>query len=553
MSRPPVSNATPLPTRVTFGALSCPQVKSMSRGAVAEARPTAWIIGKFCFSSSIADDAAERGAVPLGEMARRGLDPVGAEVVGRRVDEVAAEDDRLGDACHLVRIDAVRHREPDGLRRAGAVAVEVVAAEEPREGRERRIVGRVLEAIDALGQDAGQLAGEERVVACRYPSRCRTRRRGCRHFGREAGSGSRFRLKALRDGEGPRGRRQRRRQSRPSCARSRARAEGAVRSARRGVDEALRLARWSAPGPARPVNAPLGLILYGLAGSGGSEPLSGVSCHDASRAASPSCSPDRVAEMGRRRARRTLDGRLPEAKGAADITGSIPNPQQATPEIWRRQSDIWGPRFEANPADPMAALSYAQALRALDQKPAGGRSPAAGGDPQPEQSRAPRRLRQGAGRCGALQGGVARSSSRAHTPERPDWRILSAQGAVADQTGDHVLAQQYYESALKLVPEEPSVLSNLGLSYALTKRLADAERVLRQAAANPEGGRRACGRTWRSSLASRASIRTPKRSSSRISRPTRRPPTMADLRGVAQAKDAKLFVRKDKPAKPTAE
>ena len=26
---------------------------------------------------------------------------------------------------------------------------------------------------------------------------------------------------------------------------------------------------------------------------------------------------------------------------------------------------------------------------------------------------------------------------RAHAPERPDWRILSAQGAVADQTGDH--------------------------------------------------------------------------------------------------------------------
>ena len=40
--------------------------------------------------------------------------------------------------------------------------------------------------------------------------------------------------------------------------------------------------------------------------------------------------------------------------------------------------------------------------------------------------------------------------NRAHAPERPDWRVLSAQGAVADQMGDHPLAQKYYESALKL-------------------------------------------------------------------------------------------------------
>jgi len=75
--------------------------------------------------------------------------------------------------------------------------------------------------------------------------------------------------------------------------------------------------------------------------------------------------------------------------------------------------------------------------------------------------------------------------SRAHLPERPDWRILSAQGAVADQMGDHAGAQQYYEAALRIAPNEPGVLSNLGLSYALGKRLGDAERVLRQAAAQP--------------------------------------------------------------------
>ena len=65
--------------------------------------------------------------------------------------------------------------------------------------------------------------------------------------------------------------------------------------------------------------------------------------------------------------------------------------------------------------------------------------------------------------------------NRAHTPDRPDWRILSVQGAVLDQIGRHEDAQRYYATALRIVPDEPSVLSNLGLSYALAKNLPEAE------------------------------------------------------------------------------
>jgi Flp pilus assembly protein TadD len=72
---------------------------------------------------------------------------------------------------------------------------------------------------------------------------------------------------------------------------------------------------------------------------------------------------------------------------------------------------------------------------------------------------------------------------RAHTPEQPDWHILSAQGAVLDQMGRHDDAQRHYLTALKIVPNEPSVLSNLGLSYALAKDLPKAETTLRLAAA----------------------------------------------------------------------
>ena len=92
---------------------------------------------------------------------------------------------------------------------------------------------------------------------------------------------------------------------------------------------------------------------------------------------------------------------------------------------------------------------------------------------------------------------------RAHSPDQPDWRILSVQGAVLDQMGRHEEAQRYYASALKIVPDEPSVLSNLGLSYALSKDLKRAEETLRRAsakrrhrqarAAEPGAGGRAAG------------------------------------------------------------
>jgi Flp pilus assembly protein TadD len=37
--------------------------------------------------------------------------------------------------------------------------------------------------------------------------------------------------------------------------------------------------------------------------------------------------------------------------------------------------------------------------------------------------------------------------------------------------GQHEEARRYYASALKIMPGEPSVLSNLGLSYMLSREL----------------------------------------------------------------------------------
>ena len=74
---------------------------------------------------------------------------------------------------------------------------------------------------------------------------------------------------------------------------------------------------------------------------------------------------------------------------------------------------------------------------------------------------------------------------RAQRPDRPDWRLLSAQGAILDQLERPAEAREHYRKALDIVPGEPTVLSNLGMSYLLANDLASAETYLRKANAQP--------------------------------------------------------------------
>lgn len=173
----------------------------------------------------------------------------------------------------------------------------------------------------------------------------------------------------------------------------------------------------------------------------------------------------------------------------AETTGSI-GPSAAIPEANLRQSsEALGRRFEADPADGATAIAYAATLRSLGQRAQ------AVAVLQQAALRSPKELPVLAayGKALAENGRLKEAQdvlSRAHRPERPDWRILSVQGAVADQLGDFDTAQRYYEAALRIVPGEPSVLSNQGLSYALAKHLPQAEAILRQAANDPRADSR---------------------------------------------------------------
>ncbi len=168
---------------------------------------------------------------------------------------------------------------------------------------------------------------------------------------------------------------------------------------------------------------------------------------------------------------------------STETTGALPLAAAEHPEAdGRRDVDVYGQQYRANPTNRDVALRYAQALRATGQ-----RAQAVAVLERASLENPRDKAVLGAyGRALAEAGDYNQALEvlgRAHSPEQPDWHILSAQGAVLDQLGRHAEAQRYYLTALKIVPDESSVLSNLGLSYALAKNLRSAEATLRRAAA----------------------------------------------------------------------
>jgi Flp pilus assembly protein TadD len=170
----------------------------------------------------------------------------------------------------------------------------------------------------------------------------------------------------------------------------------------------------------------------------------------------------------------------------SDITGSITSKAESAPGPGadpRGAVEAYGERYRANPKDADVALAYGQALRATGQ-----RAQAVAVLEQATIAHPGNKaLLGGFGRALVDNGDFQQAFdvlSRAHSPDNPDWRVLSVQGTALDQLGRHDEARRYYASALKIVPDEPSVLSNLGLSYVLSKDLPKAEEILRRAYAS---------------------------------------------------------------------
>jgi Flp pilus assembly protein TadD len=146
-------------------------------------------------------------------------------------------------------------------------------------------------------------------------------------------------------------------------------------------------------------------------------------------------------------------------------------------------------RYDRDPGEKTASINYARALRAL------ARYSEAAAVMQAAAVAAPTdfEVLGEYGKALADSGQWLQAKdvlTRAYPNDRPEWTIMSVQGAVDDELGDHDGARKFYDEALRIAPGEPAVLNNLGLSYLLTKQLGRAEDTLRQASASPRADAR---------------------------------------------------------------
>lgn len=143
-----------------------------------------------------------------------------------------------------------------------------------------------------------------------------------------------------------------------------------------------------------------------------------------------------------------------------------------------------GARYKANPHDTGTAIHFAAALRAAGQP---GQAVSvmeqamsvAGNDAT---------VRVAYAKALAANGQFQQALNVIDAtidPSAPDWNALSVKGAILDQMGRNEEARALYSQAQVTAPGEASLEANLGLSYAMTNDLTQAEAHLRRAVAMP--------------------------------------------------------------------
>ena len=149
----------------------------------------------------------------------------------------------------------------------------------------------------------------------------------------------------------------------------------------------------------------------------------------------------------------------------------------------RKATEYWGKQYAENSRDLDIALKYARNLKAMGEK----RQAMAVLQQVSIFHGNSRDLASEYGRL-ALdldQVQVAKKLlAMADDPTKPDWRVISARGAALAKEGNYNDAIPFFEKALTLSNNQPSVVSNLALAHAMNGEPNKAESMLRLAAAS---------------------------------------------------------------------
>lgn len=148
------------------------------------------------------------------------------------------------------------------------------------------------------------------------------------------------------------------------------------------------------------------------------------------------------------------------------------------------RSVFWAEEQRINPADPVAGVRLAQALRELGRFDQAAEAAQATLTVQPDNIEALLELgRAHWSRGQAFYGIAALEKARDLAPG--DWRPWSLLGAAYQQVRRADDARAAWNQALILSPDNPAVLANVAMTYATAGDLPSAETLLRHAAAQP--------------------------------------------------------------------
>ncbi len=148
------------------------------------------------------------------------------------------------------------------------------------------------------------------------------------------------------------------------------------------------------------------------------------------------------------------------------------------------QASFWLGELEKNPADDEAALEGSIALRRIGSLERAIQLAAMGLQVKGESPQLWGALALGLVASGENQPAL-QALQKAVSLNPKDPNLQSALGVIYDRLERADLAATAYEAALKLAPEDATILSNYGLSIAMTGDLKKAEDMLRRANQSP--------------------------------------------------------------------
>jgi len=146
----------------------------------------------------------------------------------------------------------------------------------------------------------------------------------------------------------------------------------------------------------------------------------------------------------------------------------------------QKATEYWRKEYAKKPTELQPALNYARDLKAMGEKEKAFAV-------LQQASLVHGNNRELAGEYGRLaldlnQVGVANQLlAIADDPTKPDWHVISARGTVLAKQGKYSDAVPYYERALTLSQNNPTVMNNLAMAYAMMGDPKKAEGILRQA------------------------------------------------------------------------